>query len=256
MQAVEFKNAQTLFLREAHPVESGRDVAVLVGTERESLFTIVFRERFSGLLFDSGAEATLHVHGDGFSLDASAYYTKFSNYISENQVDQVVCEAAAAPSGREVELPCFQYQQQDARYYGFEADASLRVATLGAYTINADVLGDYVRANIIDQGAIPRIPAARVLGGIEAQGDTLQGRVEVEHVFEQNRIAAFETPTDDYTMVNASIGFSPFGKGSKTSFLISANNIFDVEARRSASFLKDFAPLAGRDIRATLRFGL
>jgi iron complex outermembrane receptor protein len=204
----------------------------------------------------NGAEATMHVHGDGFSVDASAYYTKFSNYISENQVDQGVCEAAAAPSGREVELPCFQYQQRDARYYGFEADASLRVATLGQYTINADLLGDYVRANIIDQGNVPRIPAARVLGGIEAQGDRLQGRVEVEHVFEQNRIAAFETPTDDYTMVNASIGFSPFGKGSKTSLLISANNIFDVEARRSASFLKDFAPLAGRDIRATLRFGL
>jgi iron complex outermembrane receptor protein len=204
----------------------------------------------------NGAEATMHVHGDGFSVDASAYYTKFSNYISENQVDQGVCEAAAAPSGREVELPCFQYQQRDARYYGFEADASLRVATLGQYTINADLLGDYVRANIVDQGNVPRIPAARVLGGIEAQGDRLQGRVEVEHVFEQNRIAAFETPTDDYTMVNASIGFSPFGKGSKTSLLISANNIFDVEARRSASFLKDFAPLAGRDIRATLRFGL
>ncbi|MEN2787078.1 TonB-dependent receptor [Sphingomonas qilianensis] len=204
----------------------------------------------------NGAEATMHLHGDGFSLDASAYYTKFSNYISENRVDQAVCAAAAAPSGREADLPCFQYQQQDARYYGFEADASLRVATLGQYVINADLLGDYVRANIIDQGDVPRIPAARVLGGIEAQGDRLQGRVEVEHVFEQNRIAAFETPTDDYTMVNASIGFSPFGKQSKTSFLISANNIFDVEARRSASFLKDFAPLAGRDIRATLRFGL
>ncbi|MEG3088382.1 TonB-dependent receptor [Sphingomonas sp. PB4P5] len=204
----------------------------------------------------NGAEATMHVHGDGFSLDASAYYTKFSNYISENQVGQAVCEAAAAPSGRDVDLPCFQYQQQDARYYGFEADASLRVATLGQYTVNADLLGDYVRANIIDQGDVPRIPPARVLGGIEAQGDRLQGRVEVEHVFEQNRIATFETPTDDYTMVNASIGFSPFGKHSKTSFLISANNIFDVEARRSASFLKDFAPLAGRDIRATLRFGL
>ncbi|MFC3578801.1 TonB-dependent receptor [Sphingomonas hylomeconis] len=204
----------------------------------------------------NGVEATMHVHGDGFSIDASAYYTKFSNYISENQVDQAVCEAAAAPSGREVDLPCFQYQQRDARYYGFEADASLRLATLGQYTINADLLGDYVRANIIDQGNVPRIPAARVLGGLEAQGDRLQGRVEVEHVFEQNRIAAFETPTDDYTMVNASIGFSPFGKGSKTSLLISANNIFDVEARRSASFLKDFAPLAGRDIRATLRFGL
>ena len=203
-----------------------------------------------------GAELTMHAHGDGFSLDASAYYTRFTNYISENQVVQTVCEAAAAPSGRDVDLPCFQNQQSKARYYGVEADASLRLARIGDYTINADLLGDYVHANIVDLGPAPRIPPARVLGGIEAQGDRLQGRIEAEHVFEQNRIAAFETPTDGYTMVNASIGFSPFGKASKTSLLISANNIFDVEARRSASFLKDFAPLAGRDIRATLRFGL
>lgn len=204
----------------------------------------------------NGAELTMHVHGDGFSLDASAYYTKFSNYISENQVAQGICEAAAAPSGREVDLPCFQNQQSDARYYGIEADASIRLARIGDYTINADILGDYVRANIIDLGPAPRIPPARVLGGIEAQGDRLQGRIEAEHVFEQNRIAAFETPTNGYTMVNASVGFSPFGKSSKTSLLISANNIFDVEARRASSFLKDFAPLAGRDIRATIRFGL
>ena len=204
----------------------------------------------------NGVEATLHVHGDGYSIDASAYYNRFSNYISENQVAPAVCEAAAAPSGREVDLPCFQYQQQDARYYGFEADASVRLAQIGGYTINADVLGDYVNANIVDQGPIPRIPPARVLGGIEAQGDRVNARVEAEHVFDQNRIAAFETPTNDYTMVNASIGLSPFGRDSRTSLLLSANNIFDVVARRHASFLKDFAPLAGRDIRVTLKFGL
>jgi iron complex outermembrane receptor protein len=203
-----------------------------------------------------GLEGTLHAHSDGFSFDASAYYNWFSNYISENQVDESVCAAAAAPSGREVDLPCFQYQQVDARYYGFEANASVRLARIGGYVINADALGDYVHANIVDQGPVPRIPPMRVLGGIEAQGDSANARVEVEHVFDQNRITNFETKTNDYTMVNATIGFSPFGKDSKTSILLSANNIFDVVARRHASFLKDFAPLAGRDFRATLRFGL
>ncbi len=203
-----------------------------------------------------GLEGTFHAHGDGFSLDASAYYNWFSNYISENQVASSVCVAAAAPSGREVDLPCFQYQQADARYYGFEANASVRLARIGGYVINADALGEYVRANIVDQGPVPRIPPMRVLGGIEAQGDTANARLEVEHVFDQNRITAFETKTNAYTMVNATIGFSPFGKDSKTSILLSANNIFDVVARRHASFLKDFAPLAGRDFRATLRFGL
>ena len=204
----------------------------------------------------NGVEATLHAHGDGYSVDASAYYNRFSNYISENQVAPAVCEAAAAPSGREVDLPCFQYQQVDAHYYGVEGDASVRLAQLGSYRINADVLGDYVRANLVDLGPVPRIPPARVLGGIEVQGDTLNARIEGEHVFDQNRVAAFETTTDDYTMVNASIGISPFGKANRTSILFSANNIFDVVARRHSSFLKDFAPLAGRDLRVTLRFGL
>lgn len=202
-----------------------------------------------------GVEATLHGHGDGYSVDASAYYNWFSNYIYENQTDQAVCEAAAAPSGREVDLPCFQYSQADARYYGFEIDASARLARIGGYTINVDGLADYVHANVSGVGPVPRIPPLRMLGGLEAQGDRLNGRVEVEHVFDQDRTAAFETPTDSYTMVNASIGFTPFS-GNKTSFTLSANNLFDVDARRASSFLKDFAPLAGRDIRLTARFAL
>ena len=77
----------------------------------------------------------------------------------------------------------------------------------------------------------------------------------IEHAFEQDRIAPFETLTSDYTLVNASIGFKPIPGNSRISLLLSANNIFDVEARRHSSFLKDFAPLAGRDLRASVRVG-
>ena len=209
-----------------------------------------------------GLEATLHAHTDRVSFDASAYYNWFSNYISENQVGPEVCQAATTLYGRdpadagEVDLPCFQYQQADARYYGFEANLSATLFQIGETRINGDVLGDYVHANVVDQGPIPRIPPARVLGGIEAQGGQFTLRGEVEHLFDQKRIAAFETPTKDYTIVNASVSLSPFGRDSKTTLLLSANNMFDVNVRRHASFLKDFAPLAGRDLRATIRFGL
>jgi iron complex outermembrane receptor protein len=221
------------------------------GTQAYELGNPDFRlERSKGL------EAVFHAHGEGFSFDVSAYYNWFDNFISENQVGQGVCEAAAAPSGREVDLPCFQYQQVDARFYGFEADASVRLAQIGTTTINADFVGDYTRATLKGTGPVPRIPPLRLLGGIEAQGDRFTARGEVEHVFEQDRIAAFETPTADYTLVNASISLRPFGRANNTTLLLSANNIFDVVARRHASFLKDFAPLAGRDFRATIRVGL
>ncbi|MBN8846742.1 MULTISPECIES: TonB-dependent receptor [unclassified Sphingomonas] len=203
-----------------------------------------------------GLEATLHAHGEGFSIDASAYYNWFDDYIYENQAGQGVCEAAAAPSGREVEFPCFQYTQARARYYGFEIDASKRLATIGGHRINADILADYVRATVVDVSPVPRIPPLRILGGLEAQDDRTSARVELEHVFRQNRIAAFETQTAPYTMVNASFSFKPFAGNDRTSITIAANNLFDVDARRAASVLKDFAPLAGRDIRATLRVGI
>ncbi|MDP5279781.1 TonB-dependent receptor [Sphingomonas sp. DG1-23] len=192
-----------------------------------------------------GLEGTLKGSGDGWSLSAAAYYNWFTDYIYDSPTGAI-----------EDDLPVFQYNQADARYYGFEVQGSARLARLGGFAVNADALADYVHAELVDQGPVPRIPPLRVMGGLEAQSDALTGRVEVEHSFEQDRVTDFETPTSGFTLVNASIAWKPFGAGSNTSLMLSANNIFDVEARRHTSVLKDYAPLAGRDLRATLRVQL
>jgi iron complex outermembrane receptor protein len=120
-------------------------------------------------------------------------------------------------------------------------------------TFNADAVADYVRATIAGAGPAPRIPPFRLMGGIEAQADRVQGRIEVERTAGQDRLATLETPTRGFTLVNASIQFRPLSNNRNTSVTLAANNIFDVDARRHASFLKDVAPLAGRDIRLTAR---
>nr|WP_029624389.1 TonB-dependent receptor [Sphingomonas sp. KC8] len=190
-----------------------------------------------------GLEATVRGKGPGYNISLSAFHSWFNGYIYESATGAV-----------EDDLPVFQYAQADARYYGFEAEASATLAQIGETKIVADALADMVRARIVGTGPVPRIPPLRVLGGIEAQGEKLTGRIEVEWADKQTRIASFETPTDGYTMVNASLAFKPFGSANPTSIILSANNIFDVVARRHASFLKDYAPLAGRDIRLTTRF--
>ncbi len=92
-----------------------------------------------------------------------------------------------------------------------------------------------------------------MLGGLEAASDRMSGRVEVEWSDSQKRVADFETATDGFTLVNASLTFHPLATSQATSVILSANNIFDVNARRHASYLKDYAPLSGRDFRITTR---
>ncbi|WP_265530486.1 TonB-dependent receptor [Sphingomicrobium marinum] len=154
----------------------------------------------------------------------------------------------------EDELPLFVYRQQGANYWGIEIEAGATLVDDGAFQLRGDVVADYVRATLDDGSPVPRIPAFRIGGGLEADIDDFVVRGEVEFVAEQDRVAAFETPTDGYALVGASVGWRPFGEDNESLILLQANNIFDVDARRHASYTKDFAPLAGRDIRLSARF--
>jgi iron complex outermembrane receptor protein len=219
--------AEELYINGPHP-----------GTQAFEIGDPNFRKEVS-----NGLELTLHGSGNGYSYSASAYKLWFSHYIYEQATGAVVDD-----------LPVFQQRQADARYTGFEAEGSLRLGTIGAFTLNADALADYVQATVVAVGPAPRIPPLRFLAGLEAQSGLLNARLEVESTMRQGRVAPLETPTAGFTMVNASVSFEPLRAHKELSFTLSANNIFDVDARRHASFLKDFAPLAGRDIRLTARF--
>ena len=190
----------------------------------------------------NGIELSLRGTRPGVTFSVAAYASWFDNYIYEQQTGAI-----------RDDLPVFRYLQASARYYGIEGEASVKLAQFGGFAINIDGVADYTNARISGSGPVPRIPPFRILGGIEAQSDKVDARAEVEYTGAQNRIATFETPTNAFTLVNASVSFKPFGADNKTSIVLSANNLFDVEARRHASFLKDFAPLAGRDFRISGR---
>ena len=66
-------------------------------------------------------------------------------------------------------------------------------------------------------------------------------------------MAPFETPTDDFAFVNASVTWRPFSGRQNISLLAAVDNIFDTEGRRHASFTKDFVPLPGRNFKVSLR---
>lgn len=177
-----------------------------------------------------------------FSL--SGYAQWFDNYIYE-----------VATGEEEDALPIFQFLQSDARYIGLEGELKALLIDTAALDITGELVADYVDAKITGGGInVPRIPPLRIRGGITADAGGIGAHVEVERVFAQNDVAPFETPTDSFTLVNASLHWHPFGEEDETVIVLSVINIFDANARRHASFTKDFVPLTGRDLRVSARF--
>lgn len=197
-----------------------------------------------GLERSLGLEAFLKLRTDVANVSITAFANWFDNFIYARDTGLTADD-----------LPLFAYTQSDARYFGIEVEAEAPLLHVGSYTVLGNVTGDLIRARLANGGGdVPRIPPARLRGGIELRGEVLTLAGEVEWTAKQSRIASYETPTDSFTMVNASIDWKPLGRNGGVSLILSANNIFDVVGRRHASFTKDFVPLAGRDIRATVRF--
>lgn len=187
-----------------------------------------------------GIELVARLSGARWRLDASAYRTRFSGYIYEFETGQVIAD-----------LPVFRFAQGDATYRGFEVEGEARFVDRPGLTVKADGLVDAVQATIDGFGPAPRIPSLRLLGGIEGRGRRSGLRAEVEHSTRQTRVTGFETTTPAFSFVNLSADWTPL-PDRDLRLTLSADNLFDMVARRHASFLKDYAPLAGRDVRLGL----
>ena len=190
-----------------------------------------------------GAEAFLRGKIGEAEVSLSVFKSWFDDYV-------YLAETGIEEDG----LPVFQYLQDDADYFGIEGEVNFPLYRSGDFTLLADLRGDYIRATLDDGTPIPRIPPLSLLGALEAQSGRFDARAEVQWSAKQDRIAGFETPTDSFTFVNASLSWKPLRQSDAVTLLVGADNIFDVTGRRHASFTKDFAPLAGRNFKASVRF--
>ena len=189
-------------------------------------------------------EASLHHNLGPVHLTGNLFYSRFSNFIFQ------------APTGAiEDDLPVFAFRQGKAKYYGFELSGDAKLGHALGIDWGSEFGADAVRATIAGFGPAPQIPPFRLLGALTGARGSMDGRLEVERSFAQNRTTPLETSTPGYTLVNASLDWHPIEANPALTLSLQGNNLFDVVARRHASLLKDYAPLAGRDIRLSARLG-
>lgn len=188
-------------------------------------------------------EIGLRQHHGRLSGSITGFYNDFDDYIY------------LADTGlEEDELPVRVWTQQGATFWGFEAEGSYIVADTahGQWRLNG--LLDMVRAELSDGSNVPRIPPLRYGLGLEWEQSQWFAGLKVIRYDEQDRIADFEEATSGYTMVDADVSYlMPTGQ-STMEFYLKARNLGDEEARNHTSFLKETAPLPGRNFILGVRW--
>ena len=189
-----------------------------------------------------GVETTLHGEYGRLGFTVNGFYTDYKDFV------------ALIPNGDDVDgLPVFEFVAHDAVFKGFEAQVDADLFSAAGFDVAARAQVDYVRAKFKDTGDVPRIPPLRTILGLEATSSHFDLRGEVEIAAEQDRIADYELPTDGYTLVNLAATWRPGGEDHGLSVQLRADNVTNEEARLHTSFLKDVAPLPGRNLKLTLR---
>ena len=78
--------------------------------------------------------------------------------------------------------------------------------------------------------------------------------IEASRYDDQDRIAAHETSTAGYTMLNADLQWTVGAdRGASYELFLRGTNLLDEDARRHTSLLKDELPLPGRNYAVGLR---
>ena len=147
------------------------------------------------------------------------------------------------------ELPVYLFGSADAVLHGFE----LQVAWQTTDNLKLDFFADYVKARLKDGGALPRTSPMRVGSHVAYTLDNIRADLDITYFAKQDDISTFETETDGYTLVDASITYDiPLGDIDLSVYL-SGENLTDEEARVHTSFLKDIAPRPGRNFAFGVR---
>lgn len=213
-------------------------------------------------------------HQGRFGFDASVYYNRISNYLYLAEVDQGLnADGSGTPASDGIadrvdgdgtfdpagEVLLVDYQQADAKLYGFETEARYALLINGPFKLNARVFGDYVRAKLSGGDSLPRIPPMRYGLGLDGSWQRIDGGLSYTRVDRQNDIAPLETATAGYNLLNADLSYKFFvaedGEHSAAVYL-RGSNLLDEEIRRSTSFIKDQVPAPGRSVYLGVRMSL
>ena len=214
------------------------------------------------------AEVGLHWHHGPLTVGASLYAVDYQDfvYLADTGIEdggtpaRVWNQADARFTGGEVDVQWTFLDNDSGRWSlrGFGDAVRGKLDGEGTREVSFAVPhGDHVHnytADIALTGNLPRLAPWRAGAELRWEGNQWRAGLGAIRYARQDRVAEHEDESAGYTLVNANLAWHvDMAGGNALELFVDGNNLLDEEARPHTSFLKDLAPLPGRNIAAGVR---
>jgi iron complex outermembrane receptor protein len=173
----------------------------------------------------------------------------FRNPISEEEFDERFGheeEEEEEEGHGHGEFPFVEFVAADSLLQGFEAHADFDLGRGLAVELRADYVRGELRAT---NDPLPRIPPFRFRGGLRYQRNAFQAGGELTAASKQDRLFGEETPTDGYNLLKLFASYSFETDRVVHTITGRLDNATDELYRNHLSFIKDFVPEMGRNLK-------
>ncbi|PSJ42045.1 TonB-dependent receptor domain-containing protein [Allosphingosinicella deserti] len=186
---------------------------------------------------------TFRKKGGPLEFEVGLFYQDIGDYVFARLIETET--ATGVPHNFVI------YTAADARFAGIDGQVSYAFTPSSRITM----FGDYVDAELKrENDNPPRIPPGRLGARYDLVAGPISGDVEYYRTFAQDKVAAYETRTPGYDMLNATLSYRfDLGQAKAVELYLRGSNLLDELAFAHTSFVKNQSPLRGRSVAIGMR---
>jgi iron complex outermembrane receptor protein len=211
-----------------------------------------------GKEFSNNLDLGYHFNSNWMSAEVNLFHNWVSNYIYQGRAGyeynttigafEDLC--ALGDSCIPVELS----QQAGATFKGYEAQLKFPLMTNHYGAVDLSLFSDYTRGTFNKGGDVPRMPPLRYGMQLSYEQGDFSTNVRLTQNEAQNHAGLYQTNTPSYVLLNLGAQYH-LTNIAKADILLFANgkNLLNENIRNATSYLRNFAPEAGRSGEVGIR---
>jgi iron complex outermembrane receptor protein len=191
---------------------------------------------------------------DWLRAEFDLFHNWASDYIYQQRSGDYVDTDGTDACAPNCTIPVVISGQNDAIFKGYEAKLIAPLMENHYGLVELTLFSDYTRGQFVNGGDVPRMPPLRYGFQLDYNQDKLSSYLRLTRADDQPHAGDFETSTAGYFLLNVGVNYQLKAyQDAKFMVFAKGNNLLNENIRNSTSYLRNFAPEAGRGAEVGFR---